>query len=316
MMTDGFSLRWEPNGNSSHTVYYVEASTKADFSVINSSRLVNALSCTFSDLAIDTTYWLQIQALGQTGIQSAFTDAGSTRTLISSQGSALALQETTVSLETSYGTISVLLPSGAIGGSTRLTIMPSTFTLPGPASAVSQLTPTGIGLVINHFPPTLVLGAITITLPYRIADLPPGIDRSRLVLALHDETNNIWVPLPSVSDTANNLVVGQTWHLSTFQLMQSNPGTGLSAVKIYPNPYRPNSVSDVMHFANLPAGARVKIYTFLGELVRSLKADVNGMAHWDGANDDGRAAASGVYIAFIRTSDKKSSKSFKVALER
>lgn len=316
MLIDGFSLRWEPNGNSSHTVYYVEASTKADFSVINSSRLVNALSCTFSDLAVDTTYWLQVQARGQSGIQSAFADAGSTRTLISSQGNALALQETTVSLETSYGTISVLLPSGAIGGSTRLTITPSTFTLPGPASAVSQLTPTGIGLVINHFPPTLVLGAITITLPYRIADLPPGIDRSRLVLALYDEINAVWVPLPSVSDTANNLVVGQTWHLSTFQLMQSNPGTGLSAVKIYPNPYRPNSVSDVMHFANLPAGARVKIYTFLGELVRSLKADVNGMAHWDGANDDGRAAASGVYIAFIRTSDKKSSKSFKVALER
>jgi hypothetical protein len=316
MMTDGFSLRWEPNGNSSYTVYYVEASTEADFSVINSSRLVNALSCTFSDLAIDTTYWLQIQARGQSGLQSAFTDAGSTRTLLSSQGNALALQETTVSLETSYGTISVLLPAGAIGGSTRLTILPSTFTLPGPSSAVSQLTPTGIGLVINHFPPTLVLGAITITLPYRIADLPPGIDRSRLVLALYDEANGVWVPLPSVSDTANNLVTGQTWHLSTFQLMQSNPGTGLSAVKIYPNPYRPNSVSDVMHFANLPAGASVKIYTFLGELVRSLKADVNGMAHWDSANDAGRAAASGVYIAFIRTSDKKSSKSFKVALER
>ena len=317
MMTDGFSLRWEPNGNSSHTVYYVEASTtENNFSTIISSRLVNALSCTFSDLAIDTTYWLQVQARGQSGLQSAFVNAGSTRTLLSSQGNALALQETTVSLETSYGTISVLLPSGSIGGSPRLTILPSTFTLPGPSSAVSQLTPTGIGLVINHFPPTLVLGAITITLPYRIADLPPGIDRSRLVLALHDDANAVWVPLPSVSDTANNLVTGQTWHLSTFQLMQSNPGTGLSAVKIYPNPYRPNSVSDVMHFANLPAGARVKIYTFVGELVRSLKADVNGMAHWDGTNDDGRDAASGVYIAFIRTGDKKSSKSFKVALER
>ena len=131
--------------------------------------------------------------------------------------------------------------------------------------------------------------AITVTIPYRLSDLPPGTDRSRLVIALYDEANAVWVPLPSVSDTANSLVTGQTWHLSTFQLMQSNPGTGLSAVKIYP---------------------------FLGELVRSLKADVNGMAHWDGNNDDGRAAASGVYIAFIRTGDKKSSKSFKVALER
>jgi hypothetical protein len=112
------------------------------------------------------------------------------------------------------------------------------------------------------------------------------------------------------------VVTAQTWHLSTFQLMQSNPGVGLGEVKIYPNPYRPNSASDVMHFANLPPNGRVKIYTFLGELVRSLRADVNGAALWDGNNDAGREAASGVYIALTQTADRKSSKSFKVALER
>jgi hypothetical protein len=40
------------------------------------------------------------------------------------------------------------------------------------------------------------------------------------------------------------------------------------------------------------------------------------MAHWDGLNSDGRKAASGVYIAFIQTADKKNGKSFKVAVER
>ena len=154
------------------------------------------------------------------------------------------------------------------------------------------------------------------TIPYRLSDLPPGTDRSRLVIALYDEANAVWVPLPSVSDTSANRVSGQTWHLSTFQLMQSQPETGLAGVKIYPNPYRPNSVSDVMHFTNLPALAKVRIYTFLGERVRTLKADVNGMAHWDGLNDAGRKVASGVYIAFIQTKDKKSQKSFKVAIER
>ncbi len=316
MLTDGFSLNWEPNGNSSHTLYYVQASTRSDFGVINSSRLVQGLTCAFSDLRINATYWLRIQARGQTGIQSAYVAAGSTGTLISSGMNALALQDTVITLETSYGQISVHIPNGAIGGSTRLTLSPSTTTLPSPSSAVSALTPTGIGLTLTHSPPTLVLGAITITLPYRVGDLPPGIDRSRLVLAFYDEASAVWVPLPSVSDLPANRVIGQTWHLSTFQIMQSNAESGLGGAKIYPDPYRPNSVTDVMHFANIPAFARVKIYTFLGELVRSLKADINGMTYWDGLNDSGNKAASGVYIAFIQTHDKKNGKSFKIALER
>ena len=140
--------------------------------------------------------------------------------------------------------------------------------------------------------------------------------RDKLILALFDETNQLWVPLPSASDTANNRVIGQTWHLSTFQIMLGQSEAGLTGVKIYPNPYRPSSVSDVMHFTNMTPFARIRIYTFLGELVREIKADVNGMAHWDGLNDDKRKVASGIYIAFIQTGDKKTSRSFKVAVER
>lgn len=314
-LTDGFTVNWASNGNSSHTVYGVEVSTKADFSVMNSSLSVRALACSFKDLLVDTTYFTRIKARGQTGIFSAFETAWSTKTLLSTQLNAVALQESTINLETSYGTVSVFIPRGAIGSSTRFQLQPA-YIFPPPVSSVSELTPTGVGISVTHFPPTLVLGAITLTLPYRLSDLPPGTDRSRLILALYDEGHGVWVPLPSVSETVNNRVIGQTWHLSTFQLMEAVSETGLSNVKIYPNPYRPNSVSDVMHFTNLTPFAKVKLYTFLGELVRDLKADVNGMAYWDGLNSDGRKVASGVYIAFISTSDKKSSKSFKVAVER
>jgi len=318
LLTDGFSVSWASNGNSSFTVYQVQASTVPDFTATNTVISTRALSCSFVDLQINTSYWIRLRAQGQSGALSDFEEAGSTRTLLSSLLNAGAQQDNLITLKTSYGDITVLVPSGAIGGSTRLTLMPSTFTLPSPLSAVSQLTPTGIGLVINYFPSPLILNKITITLPYRINDLPAPMraDRSKLILALYDEINGIWVPLPSISDTANNRVIGQTWHLSTFQIMQAQPEAGLSNVKIYPNPYRPNSVSDVMHFTNLTPGARVKIYTFVGELVREIKADVNGMAHWDGLNNAGRKAASGVYIAFIQTKDRKSGKSFKVALER
>lgn len=314
-LTDGFTVNWADNGNSSFTVYNVQVSTAPDFSVTSSSLSTSALSCSFKDLLINTTYFARVQARGQTGILSAYETAGSTRTLLYAQLNAVALQDSTISLETSYGLISVHLPRGAIGSSTRLRLEPvSTFAAPD--SAVSELTPTGIGLSITYFPPTLVLDAITITLPYRPAALPGGADRARLILALYDEANAVWVPLPSTSDTANNRVIGQTWHLSTFQIMLARPEAGLGNVKIYPNPYKPNSVSDVMHFANVPPHAKIRIYTFLGELVREIKADVNGMAHWDGRNWDGRKAASGVYIAFIQPRDKKGGKSFKMALER
>lgn len=318
-LTDGFTVNWLDNNNSSVTVYNVRVSTAENFSVIASSLSVKGLSCDFKNLQIGTSYWAQVQTMSQSGILSEYVTAGSSVTLSTAVLNAVALQDSIVTLKTSYGDISVHLPHGSIGSSTILTLRaltPSTATFSAPISAVSQLAPTGIGLTITHFPPTIVFGAITITLPYRISDLPSGTDRAKLILALFDEQNAVWIPLPSVSETANNRVIGQTWHLSTFQIMQAQSETGLSKVKIYPNPYRPNSVSDVMHFTNMPPYTKVKFYTFLGELVREIKADVNGMAHWDGLNNDGRKVASGVYIAFIQTKDKKSSKSFKIALER
>ncbi len=316
LLLDGFSVNWAANGNSSATVYRVDVSTLSDFSVLADSKAVQAVTCSFANLLLDTNYWVQVQARGQAGLLANFVSAGFTRTLSSANLSALAGRDNLIFLDTSYGRISVQLPAGSIGSSTVLTLKPSTSTLAAPFSAVSRLTPTGIGVHINRFPPTLILKPITITVPYRLADLPAGTDRARLVLALFDETNSIWVPLASVSDTTNNRVIGQTWHLSTFQIMQAHPEAGLSDVKVYPNPYRPNSVSGAMNFTNMTPYAKVRIYTFLGELVRELKADGNGMAHWDGLNRSGLKTASGVYIAFVQTKDKKSSKSFKVAVER
>lgn len=315
-LIDGFTVSWLANGNSSLTMYNVQASTMEDFSVITSSRVAPDVTCKFSDLLIDTTYWVQVQAKGQGGVLTPYETVGSTWTTPYSLLNSVALQDSIIFLDTSYGRISVHMPAGSVGGSTRLTLQPKTLSRASAKSAVSELTPTGIGIAITYFPPVLILNAITITLPYRQADLPAYTDKSKLILALFDETNALWVPLPSASDIPNNRVIGQTWHLSTFQIMQAKSESGLGDVKIYPNPYRPNSVADVMHFTNMTPYAKVRIYTFIGELVREIKADVNGMAHWDGLNGDKRKAASGVYIAFIQTADKKSSKSFKVALER
>ncbi|MCX5792032.1 MAG: hypothetical protein NTY45_07425 [Elusimicrobia bacterium] len=315
-MIDGFSVNWGGNGNSPLTRYNVEISTMPEaFFVMYASRSVTAETCPFSDLPMNTTYWARIQAEGQSGLLSDFVSTGTARTLMVSHLHAVAQKDNTISLETSYGTISVYLPRGSLGSSTIIDLRPVSVFAP-PVSAVADLRPTGIGISITYYPAPLILNAITITLPYRPGSLPGGTDRAKLVIALYDEISGIWVPLPSVSDTSGNRVVAQTWHLSTFQLMETVSQTALSEVKIYPNPYKPNTTAEVMHFTNMTPYAKVRIYTFLGELVRDLKADINGMAYWDGRNNAGEKAASGVYIAYIRSSDKKKDKTFKIALER
>ncbi len=320
LMTDGFTMHWAANGNSANTVYNLVVSTANDFNPWASSQTVSVtgLTYTFGDLMVDTTYWAKIQSRGQNETLTVFVATGPVTTLLSEDAGALVSNDTTVTLQTSYGLISVFIPFGALGGSSRITIStirPQDSFMP-PYSAVSVLRPTGIGIIINQFPPVLVLNPITIVLPYRPSDLSLTVDRSKLVLALYDESSHVWVPLPTVSDLANNKVTAQTWHLSTFQLMESLPAAELGGVKVYPNPYTPSSISNVMHFSNMPPYARVKIYTFLGELVKALTADENGMTYWDGRNTDGKKAASGVYIALLQTQDKKSHKMVKVVLER
>ncbi|HNW43767.1 MAG TPA: hypothetical protein PKI19_04630 [Elusimicrobiales bacterium] len=319
-MTDGLSFNWGHNGNAALTNYEVQLSTISsyDFSVFSASRAATGESCVFSGLPLNTTYWARVVTHGQNALYNPVSvSTGPARTLSDAQIWAESQYDKNVSLNTSYGLISVFLPKGSIGSSTQMTLTPL---FPGhvfepPDSAVAALTPTGVGLSITHYPPTAVFKAITLTLPYRTEDLA-GVDRSKLIFALYDETNKIWIPLPSVSDTAHNLVTAQTWHLSTFQLMTAASEAELSHVKIYPNPYRPNTVTDVMHFTGMTADARIKVYTFLGELVRDIKADVNGMAHWDGLTNSGEKTASGVYLAFIQSSDHRIKKTYKIAIER
>ena len=79
-------------------------------------------------------------------------------------------------------------------------------------------------------------------------------------------------------------------------------------------PFRPAAGHTQINFTNMPVGARVRIYTPLGELVRTLNADGNGQAVWDARNASGQQAASGLYLAYI--DDGGSNVTLKVAIQR
>ena len=83
----------------------------------------------------------------------------------------------------------------------------------------------------------------------------------------------------------------------------SGPTANLLRVSVVPNPFRANEAWDQagareVHFINLPAQARIKIYTSAGDLVAELQHSdtVRDFARWDLKNDKGRDVSSGIYM--------------------
>ncbi len=78
----------------------------------------------------------------------------------------------------------------------------------------------------------------------------------------------------------------------------------LDAVNIFPIPWKINSGDAIfdavrLSFTNLPADGEIKLYTILGEKLRTLHADAAGLAFWDGKNHNEFKVGSGTYIAVI-----------------
>jgi hypothetical protein len=81
------------------------------------------------------------------------------------------------------------------------------------------------------------------------------------------------------------------------------PTVNLEHVLAVPNPYRGSEVWDQpgqgeVHFINLPANAKIRIYTAAGDLVRELlhSDNVRDFERWDLTNASGKGVASGIYM--------------------
>lgn len=88
----------------------------------------------------------------------------------------------------------------------------------------------------------------------------------------------------------------------------------VQGARAFPNPFIPSQGHSVVTFADMSAGAAVRIYTLSGEAIKDLAAGRDGRATWDGTNETGQRVASGVYFVVIRNGDDK--KTLKVAIVR
>jgi flagellar hook assembly protein FlgD len=144
------------------------------------------------------------------------------------------------------------------------------------------------------------------------------MNEDTLVIARYDAEKNVWVPLKSKVDSDNKQIIAYTDKISVYAIMgTTNAAKAFEKMKYYPNPIQPSKGLNYakMSFANMPAGTRIKIYTMLGQVVRDLEADATGTAVWDGKNNAGAKAASGVYIVYMEDGNGNK-KRIKIAVER
>ena len=185
--------------------------------------------------------------------------------------------------------------------------------------------------VVNGVAFTGPLGSsATLSIPYQdsngdnlIDGTNPPLAASRARMYTLNTTVNRWELLPTTVSGSRRLASGVTPHFSVFALFApTTVGSNLSAVSAYPVPWKPGSGGRFdgpgVSFANLPASGRIRILNLAGRRVRDFVfTGANaGVAVWDGANDDGRRTASGVYFAKITSDQDGSTTLIKFAVER
>jgi hypothetical protein len=219
----------------------------------------------------------------------------------------------TVKIQGPQGWIELIIPPGCFTQLETVTLsLPSGYA--ANASAASHIiAATGVGVDIGLVPYVMPLKEPELRMAYRqarVGSMTPG----QFIIARYDEGRGVWVPYASEVDEATQWVAAMINHFSTFQIVQSVPSGTVATLRAFPNPLRPSQGELFMTLSMLPANARVRIYTLTGLLVRDLSADAGGVARWDGINQSGAEAASGVYFVLAQGSGQ--TETFKVAIER
>ncbi|MDR1695759.1 MAG: M6 family metalloprotease domain-containing protein [Endomicrobium sp.] len=244
---------------------------------------------------------------------SIVTDNVSTHDLLANTGAVIMFQ--VKSKDGAQNTGRMVISEGTFGERIKVSVRQHG-NLAHPHSHVRELKHTNIGVHIDT-EGKLPGKEIELRIPYNESDIEETGEEN-LVISRFDEENSAWVPLKSAVNKANKHVTAYIEHLSVFAIMGASVSAkALEDVRYYPNPIQPSKGLNYarMNFSNMPAGTRIKIYTMLGQIVRTMEADASGMAVWDGRNDSGDNAASGVYIAYMEDGGGNK-KRIKIALER
>ncbi len=132
----------------------------------------------------------------------------------------------------------------------------------------------------------------------------------------YDPLTAKWVQVQGehVVDLEARVIRVRVTHFSIYRVFAVRPfASSLSSVRVYPNPFKPDSgdrslggAEDTSYITidNITQTAKIRIYTISGELVRIIEADEGvSQLEWDATNTEGEQVASGVYIYLITDKD-------------
>jgi hypothetical protein len=291
--------------------------SKLGQSAINASNITvissTQIACSFDLTGQCTGYWDVVASTG--GISATLSSgfqitAPTTTTTTINSGN-------TIVTPGSGGSVTITPPSGQImvnisAGTFNQNVNVTLSTGVVPASTNPTIKVGDICLEITNDLNLQPGKPVTITVRYRASDIA-GMDVSNIVICRYDQVHNLWIPLPTTIDTVNKIITATTDHFSMYVVVELEPAANLNNVKAYPMPYYPARGN--LTIENLTENATIKIYTITGELVKTVSyASSNGVATWDGKNNNGAEVASGVYIMYIESSAGK--QRLKIAVER
>ncbi|HVA67640.1 MAG TPA: kelch repeat-containing protein [Elusimicrobiota bacterium] len=299
------SLSWLTGGNSSSTTYQVSYSTDnfltTNFTALPFSSGFSGNSYTLTGLSSTLLYYLRVQAQNPFGQTTAFSNTVSTEPFnggapTGTLGGILYPNESNVMQGLLPNGMNVTLnaPAGVVNSPVTIFISTMGFAVsPCPGSVNST------GLVVLTQPSFEPLAPYYLTISYSPASIPFSISQATL---MRIDPSGTCVPLASAVDTAQDVINATVNHFSEFVIAQQVPGGAANDAKIFPNPFYPSRGNGYVTFSNMPADARVRIFTLHGELVFDENANSSGVLIWPGTNRAGRRVASGVYLAAVEGS--------------
>ncbi|MFC1522469.1 fibronectin type III domain-containing protein [Elusimicrobiota bacterium] len=305
------AVQWGANTNPAGTNYRIDrwALTGSTISVT-----VDVTTATLTRLVGGTTYYYKVWAingdsvLNSTGVEISTVTNG----LIQAQESVAPGESKTITYVAPAGDVTVSVAPNTFAESVQMTVeVPAT--IPAAVSPTANMSATGVAIEVSIDKSIKPKQFVYITITYEDSDVV-GLNENQLIVARYDISKGVWVPLKSTVDALNNRVTGQTNHFSTFQIMQASPSGTVATIKAFPNPFRPFLGHQNMTFSQVPANAKIKVYTIAGELVRELTSNASGIASWDSKNENGLKCASGVYFVFAE--GQGGNKTIKVAIQR
>ncbi|MDE2292348.1 MAG: fibronectin type III domain-containing protein [Elusimicrobia bacterium] len=302
------SFDWSDNGNNSSTTYQVLLSSDnfatAISTVIPFTQGYTGNSATVNNLLTDVNYSIRVSARNSYGAETAYASTQAVTTNGGGPAGSLVFTAGATSYTTVDGTLGsgrrfkMSVNGGTFDADTRIFIA---------TRALADMHCGGInaGVTITDLSGAQPKLPIDIAIEYIPGESNLGA-LATLGITRFDPVSGVCVPLESSVDEANHLVHARINHFSDYQLTQLTPQSqgSLGIGRIFPDPFYASRTGYVT-FDRLPSGARVRIFTLLGDEVFDETTNASGVLTWTGRNRVGRAVASGVYLVVVESGGTK-----------